>query len=505
MLTLVALAIVLALLVLSNLSFDKGSNGNFDHKSYGWPLVWHRFVSFDHGPMIGWYWSASRLAGNVAAWLVMLAATIGVCEWLVRRYRPRFRWSLRTMLAGMGLLAASFAWLAAARERASLQDELIKELAWLEPGVAVERWGPQWFELIGVDRFRRRIIVARVDAIRGDMDAAQVDTLLPRLAGLHELQTLDLHLNQLTPGVPAALSQLRQLKNLRIRAGSPAARGEQLSHQCVLAIGKMAQLERLELSGMMIKSESLACLGELTSLRSLAITGAKTPEGKAPLLSCLPPLPRLATLDLSYSQLQEQDLRRIASLPSLTSLRMPGAIISEEGWADLSQLDFLEELEIGNSKDDHVDLAVKLESLIALSRLRTCRMRHVALRELLVAQQIPSFAHLGNAYLKLENGDGLIVWDRDVERVRRALAALEESKRGIVIEAGWNDPMWWNWPEESVWSTYDALPEHDPSWFPASDEPWLTPAERADFERKGGWARFDAAGWGAEETRFASF
>jgi hypothetical protein len=504
MLTLVALAIVLALLVLSNLSFDKGSNGGFAHKSYGWPLVWHRFVSFEYGNTIGWYWSASRLAGNVAAWLLMLVATASVSEWLLRRYRPRFRWSLKTMLAVTGLLAASFAWFAAARERASLQDELIKELAWLEPSVAVERWGPQWFDLFGVDRFRRRIIAARVDVDRGGMDAAYVEMLLQRLSGLHELQSLDLHLSQLTPGVPAALSQLPQLKNLKIRAGSPAAGGEQLSHQCLLAIGKMARLERLELSGMMIKSESLTCIGGLAKLRSLAIMGAETPNGEEPLLSSLPPMPRLASLNLSYSQLQEHDLLRITTLPRLTSLSLAGAVISADGWAELSQLDFLEELEIGNSEDDDVGLAAKLESLIALSRLRTCRMRHVALRELLLSQQIPS-AHLGNAYLKLENGDGLIVWDRDVERVRRALDTLREGKPGIVVDAGWNDLKWWDWPEESVWSGYDAQPEHEPAWLPTSDEPWLSATQRADFEGEGGWARFDAAGWGAEEEHSASF
>jgi hypothetical protein len=549
MLTVVALAIILALLVLSNLSFDKGSNGNFDHKSYGWPLVWHRFVSFDYGPTIGWYWSASRLAGNVAAWLVMLAATTGGCEWLLRRYRPRFRWSLRTMLAGMGLLAASCAWFAAARDRASLQDEIIKELAWHNPGVAVERWGPQWFDLFGVDRFRRRIVVARVHAnIRG-MDAAQVEALLPRLAGLHELQSLDLDLNQLTHGVPAALSQLPQLKNLRIHAVWPAAGSEQISHQCLLAISKMAQLERLELSGMMIKSESLACLGELASLRSLAFAAAKRPDGDTPLLSCVPPLPRLEslelhgvmvereslasfgelanlrslailgaktpgdeepllsslpplprvdTLDLNSSQLCGQDLHRLAALPRLKSLSLGGASFRGDALSELSHLEFVEEVQIGNYRNDEVDLAAQLEALPRMDRLRVV---HISFLD--DEQHSPGVSY--ERVLKLDHGDSLTVWYGDVERVRRALDALREAKPGIVVDAGRNDLKWYDWPDESAWSGYDRLPDHNPSWWPACDEPWLTAAKRANFERKGGWARFDAAGWGAEEERFASF
>jgi len=140
MLTLVLLIFVAATIVLANLSFGTGSNGSLKHKSYGWPLIWHRYVT-DGWRTIGWYWSASRLAANLAIWLAMLAATAGVCGWLLRRYQPRFRWSLRTMLAVMGLMAASFAWFATARDRANLQDPIIEALRRPEPAVAVKRRG----------------------------------------------------------------------------------------------------------------------------------------------------------------------------------------------------------------------------------------------------------------------------------------------------------------------------------------------------------------------------
>ena len=52
---------------------------------------------------------------------------------------------------------------------------------------------------------------------------------------------------------------------------------------------------------------------------------------------------------------------------------------------------------------------------------------------------------------------------------------------------------------------YDALPEHEISWLPTSGAPWMTAAERLWFDSKGGWARFDAAGWDASDGRATQF
>lgn len=43
-LTVVASFAVMAAAVLANLSFDKSFAGYFITKSYGWPLIWHRYV-----------------------------------------------------------------------------------------------------------------------------------------------------------------------------------------------------------------------------------------------------------------------------------------------------------------------------------------------------------------------------------------------------------------------------------------------------------------------------
>lgn len=166
-LTLVALVLVAASIVLSNLSCDRRSSGHFYCQSYGWPLIWHRYVLLGFGhATIGWYYSAGRLAANLAMWLLALATTGGACEWLLRRYRPRLRWSLRTMLAAVALLAVLCAWFVNARERARLQDPLIAAMpgGWTGPQAGVERWGPIWLDLFGADRFCRHIVCASLSA-----------------------------------------------------------------------------------------------------------------------------------------------------------------------------------------------------------------------------------------------------------------------------------------------------------------------------------------------------
>jgi hypothetical protein len=75
--------------------------------SYGWPLAWRQYVIvMSYGMVLGECRSPGRLAGNVAMWLTILAVPAALCEWLLRRYRPRLRWSVRSMLIAIGLVAA---------------------------------------------------------------------------------------------------------------------------------------------------------------------------------------------------------------------------------------------------------------------------------------------------------------------------------------------------------------------------------------------------------------
>ena len=168
-LTLIVFLVVAAMLVLANLSFDETSVGSergwlstISYRSYGWPIIWHRLVlhlrpsaMVAHYSIVGWYYSAPRLAANLLLWLLLLTVSSGACEWMSRRYRPRLRWSLRTLLVFVAMAAGLCAWYAKARDWAAFQDQII---ASSQGELSAERWGPQWLDLLGIDRFRRRIV-----------------------------------------------------------------------------------------------------------------------------------------------------------------------------------------------------------------------------------------------------------------------------------------------------------------------------------------------------------
>ena len=130
-LTLIVFFLAVAVITLANLSYDEPvAASTIPYRSYGWPLIWHRVVLSGHWMtgnlrVVGWYSSLPRLAANVAMWLALLAALATGCEWLLRRYRPRPRWSLRTLLAFVALVAAVCGWYAHARNRAAIQDPLV--------------------------------------------------------------------------------------------------------------------------------------------------------------------------------------------------------------------------------------------------------------------------------------------------------------------------------------------------------------------------------------------
>lgn len=167
LLTLVVFFVVAALLALANLSCEREPHGPFTCQSYGWPLVWHRYVMLGHSyfdtATVGWYYSASRLAANLLIWILTVAALAGFCEWLLRRYRPPLRWSLRTMLASIAFVATSCAWFAAARERANLQDSLVDTVpvGWsARNSLMLKQWGPKWLQVVGLQRYFQQMVCA---------------------------------------------------------------------------------------------------------------------------------------------------------------------------------------------------------------------------------------------------------------------------------------------------------------------------------------------------------
>jgi hypothetical protein len=130
-LTLIVFFAAAAVIALANLSYDEAvASDRIPYRSYGWPLIWQRIVLNGsayalRGPAIGGYSSLPRLAANMLAWFALLTALSAGCEWLLRRYRPQPRWTLRTLLAFVALVGLLCGWYAHARNRAAIQEPLI--------------------------------------------------------------------------------------------------------------------------------------------------------------------------------------------------------------------------------------------------------------------------------------------------------------------------------------------------------------------------------------------
>ena len=573
-LTLIVFVVAAATIALANLSFDEASAGDGDvsHRSYGWPIVWHRVVlscwNYLGYRAVGWYYSAPRLAADLALWLMLLAALTGTCEWLLRRYRPQPRWSLRTLLVVVGIVAAGCGWFTMARNRAAIQDPLIASMkgAYGTPLVFVERSGPKWLDLFGADRFRRRIVLATY----WGLDAAepadeqhflqlsqltgvryltqfQVDELTPTtakaLGGMRQLETLNIELDRLTPGVATALSDLRQLRSLSISQNQDTADNDyaRLSEECLAAIGTMAYLETLDLSNLPLRGASLACLSNLKNLKSLRVdfwngdwkgSGIRKPVGDdclravatlsqlewltledlrisngslaclagltglktltldrlvtdaRPMLSNLPPVRQLEALDLSSANIDDDDLRLLAVLPQLKAISL-GDVLSRgsqlftpSGVAALAAIESLEEVAL----EGNIESPEGIEALLGVKRLKRLGLGGN-----------PSAAGEHAGALTLDDGEELHVHDFD--GFQRALAALRRSKPGIVIEK-YGLPVFQRhydigMPEISD----DAAPERSSAWLPGGDALWMTPRELSAYEKAGGRSSFSGATW----------
>lgn len=535
-LTVIVVTLIAAILVLANLTFDQASHIGFIHKSYGWPFIWHRFVFVNNWrPLtIGWYLSPGRLAGNVVLWLLMLAVPAGGCEWLLRRYQPRLRWSLRTMLAGIALMGAMCAWFAAARDRANLNDRISATLGdsfWVS-GTQVERWGPKWLSLLRADRFRSSIVFAetpetllsgnpddedllqdlarlpdlrwlelRVDALSRDMVDAlnrmwSVRTLaiehdpfadgydhesdlivLPPIGGMGALTELCLWDVAVSD---ESLSGLKHLKSISLMGGATYRSADQW-HESLAVIGKLAQLEHLELSNMRIDHNDLACLSGLTNLKTLRL---RSISGNSPhWLKHLPPLPRLTVVELAEVKLDQQDLGALAPQPELRTLELRLARVEGRSLAGLARLISLTELTLESDfrTEDGTRTYLStagLESLLALERIEKLHLR----RAYTGLSSLPT--------LPLDNGNKLTVEVGEREIYRRALRQLRKVRRCIVVD-GRCDPIAWRWSRPDL--IIDPYPHAAAPWLPTSGHPWLNPKQRADFEEAGGWGRFDSA------------
>lgn len=454
-LTLVVLVIVAAPTTLANFSSEivpDAPKAATYKGMYGWPLTWHwHNLILTPGPcgITGWDYSAPRLAANVGLWLLMLAAAVGPCEWLLRRHPLRLRWSLRAMLVAVGLVAVACAFVAAARNRANLQDPMIAELEEGIHWVYVERPAPKWLDFIVPDRFRRRIVGVEMQInYRDTVDEEFVE----RLGRLPRLQFLKINVEKLTPRIAAAVAGLRRLRWLALHSDTSGCHAGLTPHEFLSGIGKLTELEGLYLEFPEDQDgrsfgQSLACLAGLAKLKSLNIDIYSDVYG----LSELPALPSLESIDLGLSYIRGRDLRRLAVLPRLKSLDLHNTILRQDAsLADLASLESLEVLAI----DSPMLTTRGLNSLFALKRLKALH----------ITQSRPRNDSDQLATPALGNGAKLSASDDEMDGLRPALRRLREFNPGLTVDA---DPGT-GYPDFEITRPLDCEePDRPPTWLPA--------------------------------------
>jgi hypothetical protein len=480
-LTLVVVAIVAAPMVLANLSSDIEASKPMAKAVHGWPFVWHwhNLAPLATGPPVGgdaspiyaiysWDFSVGRLVANLAFWLLVVALPTAACEWAKLRYGLGPRFSMRTMLAAVAIVAGACGWFTAASRRADLQDSLIAAPP-AEPYVKVwlKRSGPKWLDLVGADRLRRHILGAEIVTTRNDR-AETVEEHLKRLAGLPKLRFLSLRVPWLTQGMIRSLGEMRQLREMRLE-GSWEARPEMQhpAQECLAAIGRMNHLQHLHLGGMELHPENLSNLAGLNHLTSLSLSSV---SDEPSFFAQLPPLPRLESIDVQHSQMNEDDLRQLAMLPRLKALGVRGLFLvagERLDTASLATLASLEELAL----DCDLASPQTIQSLQALAGLKTLHVEQEY-------AELQSDSQL--AAIELVHGDKLLVENAQRKAFVEAITSLQRTRPDIVIDTDTGAIAWK--PDIDAGSEYHLWRD----WYSHPDvipfRRWLTPSEKAAFD-----------------------
>jgi hypothetical protein len=211
----------------------------------------------------------------------------------------------------------------------------------------------------------------------------------------------------------------------------PSPGVQAVAHSCLVAIGKLTELERLRVSLWKECSRELESLGGLTNLKSLTLDiesyHNRKGSGGPRALAHLPVLPRLVELNLHGADVTDDDLRQLAGFPRLRLLNLSETTASDVGLAELAPLESLEELAI----DQQIATAAAFKALIAIKHLRAV---HIA-----KAEPYDDEIDEDLAPLALDDDYPWGVASSDVDGLRQALDALRKSHPGLVIDSKYDE------------------------------------------------------------------
>ncbi len=146
-----------------------------------------------------------------------------------------------------------------------------------------------------------------------------------QLGNLANLERLDLSYNELTGPIPTRLRNLARLRVLGLRGRYWNLDAPGLTGEIPAALGSLANLERLELSGNGLTGEIPAALGSLANLERLELTLNKL---TGPIPGQLGDLTSLESLELGHNALTGRIPRELGNLPNLRTLELSHSDLS---------------------------------------------------------------------------------------------------------------------------------------------------------------------------------
>jgi hypothetical protein len=308
---------------------------------------------------------------------------------------------------------------------------LIAELEGWGEGVYLDRWGPRWLDLLGVDRLRRRVIGARLHL----WDDEEGVELLTRVARLPHLHLLDLRYAELTPAASATLVGMKELRFFVLR-------GTEMDDGALENLAGLNRLEFLDVSESTMTDDDLSHLAALHNLEALYIGYTKV-SGRgisslaslerirvldlsglaSSVLEHLPCLPRLEVLILRGTMFADHSLDLLAWFPSLRTLDVSGTSLTRAHLEQIANVESIEELIVDGD-------VVSSDGFGLLRGIKNLKVVHINKDQYRSNTSDPNIS----IPLELDDGGQSLGSENDAVACRRALDALRRAKPGIVID-----------------------------------------------------------------------
>ena len=190
------------------------------------------------------------------------------------------------------------------------------------------------------DAYRPRVVGLQWIGWWADPQVRLVGSIPPELGRLSELELLDLAGNGLTGSIPAELGQLAQLRELYLNAN-------RLTGPIPAELGQLAQLQYLRLNHNQLTGLLPPVLGQLAPLRELRL-GHNRLTG--PLPPVLGQLTRLEMLDLGHNKLTGALPAELGQLGQVQELYLQANELTGPLPAELGQLSRLQRLNVSHNR-----------------------------------------------------------------------------------------------------------------------------------------------------------